>query len=57
VFTARPDQRGDVIAAGASAGVPVTRIGEVQAGGGLRLVDGSGRPLPGDVASFDHFKS
>jgi thiamine-monophosphate kinase len=57
VFTAAADRRPAVLGAGASSGVPVTRIGRVEAGSGLRLVDGSGRPLANDVASFDHFRS
>ncbi len=56
-FTAAPDRHDDVLAAGAAAAVQVTRIGAVEAGGGLRLVDASGRSLPNEVASFDHFKS
>ncbi|HEX2540960.1 MAG TPA: thiamine-phosphate kinase [Caldimonas sp.] len=57
VFTAAPERRGAVLGAGLAAGVQVTRIGQVEAGSGLRLVDGEGRPLPADVVSFDHFKS
>ena len=36
-------------------GTPVTRIGSIEAGTGLRLLDASGRPLAGRFASFDHF--
>jgi thiamine-monophosphate kinase len=57
VFTAAAGRRDEVLAVGASAGVPVTRIGAVHAGSGLRFVDASGQPDPAVIASFDHFKS
>lgn len=57
VFTASAGRRADVIAAGAAAGVPVTRIGVVTSGSGLRFVDGDGRTQPDEIASFDHFRS
>ena len=57
VFTADAGRRNDVLGAGASAGVRVTRIGAVEAGHGLRFVDGAGRPQPGPGPSFDHFRS
>jgi thiamine-monophosphate kinase len=57
VFTASPERRGDVEAAGRAAGVPVTRIGRMTAGApGVRLLDRAGRPLPLDRLGFDHFE-
>jgi len=44
-----------VQAAARDAGVPVTRIGTVEAGEALRLVDGRGAPVEGRWAGFDHF--
>ena len=55
-FTAPPAQRSAVEAAGRQCGTPVTRIGRIEAGSGLRLLDGAGRELPAQRwASFDHF--
>lgn len=56
VFTASPEKRGDVEAAGRAAGVPVTRIGRMASGApGVRLLDRAGKPLPVDRLGFDHF--
>ncbi len=55
-FTAPVDQRGNVLAAAASADTPVTRIGSITAEAGLKLLDASGQPLSQQKwASFDHF--
>lgn len=54
-FTAAPQQRAAVEHAALQAGTPVTRIGTVRAGDGLRLVDAHGQPLARSFASFDHF--
>jgi thiamine-monophosphate kinase len=37
--------------------VAATRIGRIEAGAALRLVDGAGRPVPHTFGSFDHFRS
>lgn len=55
LFTAGAAQRAGVQAAAQACGVPVTRIGTIEATPGLHLVDGSGQPLPGEFPSFDHF--
>ena len=55
-FTAPAAARGRVAEAAARAGTAVTRIGTVQAGSGLCVVDGAGTPLPElPRAGFDHF--
>ncbi|WP_311222927.1 MULTISPECIES: thiamine-phosphate kinase [unclassified Acidovorax] len=55
-FTAPPARQAAVLAAAHQAGTPVTRIGRIEAGAGLRLVDEAGRALPVQhYASFDHF--
>ncbi len=46
-----------VLAAAHRAAVAVTRIGRIDAAGGLRIVDGQGAPLPQGFAAFDHFRS
>ncbi|MBX3638738.1 MAG: thiamine-phosphate kinase [Rubrivivax sp.] len=55
LFAAPPARRDAVLAAARGAGVPVTRIGTVEAGDALRIVDGRGAPVPGRWAGFDHF--
>ncbi len=54
-FTAPQSARQAVDAAGAQAGTPVTRIGQIQQQPGLRLADAQGRPVEGNFRSFDHF--
>ncbi len=55
LFTAPPARRDAVAAAALAAGTPVTRIGQIEAEPGLRLVDGAGRRVDRRYASFDHF--
>ena len=54
-FTAPADRRDAVAAAAQASATPVTRIGQIEAAPGLRLVDSQGRPLTRRFASFDHF--
>jgi len=54
-FTAAPAARQAVMAASLSSQTPVTRIGVIESGPGLRLVDSHGLPIDGQFASFDHF--
>jgi thiamine-monophosphate kinase len=54
-FTAPPSRRDAVLAAGAAAGTPVTRIGAIEAEPGLRVLDHDGQPIARTFASFDHF--
>jgi thiamine-monophosphate kinase len=55
VFTAAPNQRAAVLAASLASGTAVTRIGQIEATPGLRLVDSAGAPVAVNFASFDHF--
>jgi thiamine-monophosphate kinase len=57
LFTAPPAQAGAVQRAAALAGVSVTCIGRITPETGLRVVDGSGRPLGLNFAGFDHFRT
>ena len=57
VFTAPPQRAPEVVAAAQAAGVPVTRIGRIREGAGLRLIDCDGRPVADNFSAFDHFKS
>ena len=55
VFTAPPQLRADVLAAGVTSNTSVTRIGKVRAGQGLQLRDAAGQPMDQRFTSFDHF--
>ena len=55
VFTAAPSVRDAVAAASRAAQTTVTRIGQVEAEAGLRMVDAQGAVLDTSYASFDHF--
>ena len=55
LFAAPMSKRGEVAAAGQASGTTVTRIGQVDAQPGLRLIDGQGQPLANNHVSFDHF--
>jgi thiamine-monophosphate kinase len=55
VFTAPPAQRAAVQAASIASATPVTRVGQIEAAPGLRLIDAQGAPLANTFASFDHF--
>ena len=57
LFTAAPARRQAVASAAQAGATTVTRIGQIQAQPGLRLVDGQGQPLARDYAGFDHFKA
>ncbi len=55
LFTAPVSAREAVAAAARSSQNPVTRIGQIDAQRGLRLIDSQGRALPNTYTSFDHF--
>lgn len=55
LFTAPPQHRAAVAEAAAQSRTPVTRIGQVEAAPGLRLLDAQGMPVENRFASFDHF--
>jgi thiamine-monophosphate kinase len=55
LFTAPPEQRDEVQRAGVASGVPVTRIGQIEAGDHLRVLDRQGQALDA-AAGFDHFR-
>jgi len=54
-FTAPASKRNAVLAAAASAGVTVTRIGHIHAEPGLTVNDANGQPLHVDKTGYDHF--
>ena len=57
LFTAPPALAPRVRDAALAAGVAVTRIGRIEAGASLRLVDAAGETLANTWGSFDHFRS
>jgi thiamine-monophosphate kinase len=57
LFTAAPQRRVAVQAAAGATGTPVARIGCIEAGPGVRVVDGAGAAVPGAWHSFDHFRA
>ncbi len=57
LFTASAERAAQVQAAAQAAGTEVTRIGRIEAGQGLRLLDGEGRAVAHTFGSFDHFRS
>lgn len=56
-FTAPIAQRNAVMQAAQTAGVPVTRVGQIEAAVGVRLRDAQGAPVQVKSTSFDHFKA
>lgn len=57
VFTAPAGQREQVVQAGHATATPVTRIGRITTGAGVRVLAADGTPLQGAWSSFDHFKA
>ena len=55
-FTAPASQREAVQAAAQNCGTPVTRIGNIEAQAGLRLIAPDGSLMTRSYNSFDHFK-
>jgi thiamine-monophosphate kinase len=55
LFCAPPAKREVVTAAARASQTAVTRIGQIDAERGLRLLGGDGQTLPNTYASFDHF--
>ena len=55
VFTAAPAQRAAVQVAAHSCAVAATRIGQIEATPGVRLLDANGTQVPNHYTSFDHF--
>ncbi len=55
LFSAAPENRAAIEAAGQRLGLPLARIGRIVAGAGLRLRDARGRPIDLDGHGFDHF--
>lgn len=55
LFTAAPENRVAIEALAGRLELPLTRIGRIDAGNSLRVVDARGRPIPWQGHGFDHF--
>ncbi len=55
LLTASPDAAAAVLQAGQAAGVAVTRVGRIEAGAGVRVVDGRGAAIPLADGGYRHF--
>ena len=55
LFTVPPERRDAVTAAADAAGVPVTTIGRIEAGQGVRVLDGEGREMTLAGIGWRHF--
>ncbi|HEV2677107.1 MAG TPA: thiamine-phosphate kinase [Aliidongia sp.] len=55
LFTAPPERQGAIMAAAAAASVPVTVIGRIEAGQGVRVLDGAGREVTLNGVGWRHF--
>ena len=54
VFTASPSSRQKVMAASDQSKTPVTRIGHIELGGNVSVIDGSGRPMELGSKGYRH---
>jgi len=55
LLTAPPGAEAAILQASQAAGVPVTRIGRIEAGAGVRVVDDRGAVIPLADAGYRHF--
>ncbi len=55
LFSAPPDAAENIAALSAQLGVPITRIGRIEAGAGVHPVDGAGQTITVEAAGYRHF--
>jgi thiamine-monophosphate kinase len=55
LFTARPEASGQIRRLSAELGLPITAIGTVEKGAGVRVVDAAGKPVPIAATGYRHF--
>lgn len=55
LFAASPDASGSIAALSSDVDVPITMIGRIKPGTGVRLVDREGRVIPVDQTGYRHF--
>jgi thiamine-monophosphate kinase len=56
LFSVPPGQHAEIESIGGHAGVAVSRIGRIEAGSGLTVVDRDGRAMDIEAQAFDHFR-
>lgn len=54
-FTAPPSRHGEILALSRRLELPLTAVGVIREGGGLRLLDAAGKDMPIGALGFDHF--
>jgi thiamine-monophosphate kinase len=54
-FTAPAERHAEVLRIGTRIGIPVTRVGRIEAGTGLTVLDPDGQPVDIGVTGWDHF--
>jgi thiamine-monophosphate kinase len=52
-----PERSGDLERSASSAGAPVTCIGAIEAGTGVRVIDAAGKDLAFTTTGWDHFST
>jgi thiamine-monophosphate kinase len=55
LFTASPEATERILGLGSRLDLPLTAIGRIEPGAGVRLVDSTGRAIPVEVAGYRHF--
>jgi thiamine-monophosphate kinase len=55
LFSAPPDAAESIAALSAQLGVPITMIGRIEAGAGVRLIDNAGQTITVEAAGYRHF--
>ncbi|MBU0723550.1 MAG: thiamine-phosphate kinase [Alphaproteobacteria bacterium] len=55
LFTIAPSRRAEAVAAAEAAGVPITEIGRITAGGGVQVLDLAGEPMTLTESGYLHF--
>jgi thiamine-monophosphate kinase len=55
LFSAPPDAAESIAALSARLGVPITMIGRIEAGAGVRLIDDAGQTITVEAAGYRHF--
>ncbi|HVH81365.1 MAG TPA: thiamine-phosphate kinase, partial [Stellaceae bacterium] len=55
LFTASPDEDEEITSLSASLGLPITEIGVIEAGEGVRVIDAAGNAVDIASAGWRHF--
>jgi thiamine-monophosphate kinase len=55
LFTAPPEASDQILRLAAELGLPITAIGTIESGAGVRLVDPDGKTVPVAAAGYRHF--